>query len=159
MPIRVIALLAVAPLILSPAQAASDQCLALTPPVGGPAVDAYAPIGDYAGHWGVDLAADVGSPVLAPWFGTVTFAGTVDENVAVTIDHGGGLLSSLSYLRELTVTVGQVVAAGEQVAVSGVAHGRPSVHLSVRVGGTYVDPAPLLDCSPVPISEALRLAG
>lgn len=129
-------------------------CLTL-PPVDGPVVADFAPSDGYAGHWGVDLAARPGSEVRAPDSGTVTFAGRVAGMRSVTIRLADELRVSLSYLSSIEVEVGERVPAGMIVGRSGLAHGEPAVHLSTRIGGTYVDPMAYLRCR----SGTIRLLG
>lgn len=129
-------------------------CLAL-PPVGGPVVAGFEPSTGYAGHWGVDIAADPGSEVRAPGSGVVTFAGRVAGMRSVTIRMDDGLRVSLSYLSSVEVSAGQHVRAGAVVGRSGLAHGEAAVHLSTRIGGMYVDPMAYLRCR----SGTIRLLG
>jgi hypothetical protein len=68
--------------------AAIPLCAGLIRPVSGAVVAAFAPVGDYAGHWGVDLAAAPGTVVRAPGAGVVSFSGTVAGRRSVTIDLG-----------------------------------------------------------------------
>ena len=128
----------------------------LMAPVEGPVLEPYAPTGAYAGHWGVDFAAVPGTVVVAPLDGRVSFAGSVAGMLTVTIERGD-LKVSVSYLSEVLVTVGDEVSAGATIARSGSAHGTEALHLSTRIGGRYVDPAPFLACAFRPLSEALRL--
>ena len=128
----------------------------LLPPVPGKVVAPFAPVGLYAGHWGVDLAAEPGGLVRAPLTGTVTFAGSVAGMLTVTIGSGD-LKNSVSYLASVDVVAGQSVEAGDRVGRSGAAHGETGVHLSVRIQDRYVDPEPFLHCRFGPISDALRL--
>ncbi len=128
----------------------------LLAPVPGQQVAAYAPQGAYAGHWGVDLAADPGSAVAAPLDGEVTFAGSVAGTATVTIRQGPYKVS-VSYLSEISVAAGSRVTRGTVVGRSGTAHGERAVHLSVRLDDTYVDPDPFLQCRFGSVSEALRL--
>ena len=121
--------------------------LCLQAPVPGRVVGPYAPTGLYSGHWGLDLAAAFGSPVRAGGDGVVTFASSVAGMLSVTIDHGSGLKSSVSFLSEILVEVGSAVEAGEVVGKSGLAHGGPEVHFSVRLNGEYTDPHPYLICA------------
>jgi murein DD-endopeptidase MepM/ murein hydrolase activator NlpD len=129
-------------------------CL-FSPPVDGPVVRPFAPVGDYGGHWGIDLAVPEGTPVrpIAP--GVVTFAGTVAGRASVTVDHGGAVRSSYSYLSSLLTTAGQRVDRATVVGATGVDRGIPALHLSVRVGGIYVDPTRL--CSRLTPAEGLAL--
>lgn len=128
----------------------------LLPPVPGGVVAGFAPQGAYGGHWGIDLASAEGSPVRAPLSGVVSFAGSVAGMRTVTV-VSGDLKVSVSYLSALASSSGQVVRRGQVVGQSGRAHGHEAVHLSIRIGDRYVDPAPFLACRWRPISDALRL--
>lgn len=119
----------------------------LRAPVPGHVIEAYAPIGTYGGHHGIDLHADVGTPVRAAGNGTISFAGSVAGMLTVTIDHGGNLRSTVSYLGETDVASGARVATGQVLGSSGLAHETDeAVHFSVRVGDSYTDPVPYLQC-------------
>lgn len=130
-------------------------CL-LFPIPGGEVIRPFAPEGAYAGHWGVDIAAPAGSQVVTPLSGRVSFAGSVAGMLTVTIEQGP-MKVSLSYLGSVGVTRGAVVSAGDVVGASGNSHGLEAVHVSLRLGGDYVDPAPFLGCRLGSISDALRL--
>jgi murein DD-endopeptidase MepM/ murein hydrolase activator NlpD len=58
--------------------------------------------------------------------------------------HGDGLRSSYSHLATLAVVAGDRVLIGQAV---GTASGR--LHLGVRAGDAYLDPALLFDAGPV----------
>jgi murein DD-endopeptidase MepM/ murein hydrolase activator NlpD len=120
-------------------------CLVLSP-VDGPVIAGFEPSLGYSGHWGVDVAADLGSEVRAPADGVVTFAGQVAGMKSVTIRLGEQVRVSLSYLSSTEVSVGDHVEAGAVVGRSGLAHGEHALHVSVRVGGVYVDPVAYLSC-------------
>lgn len=120
-------------------------CL-LVLPVGGEVVAQYAPGDGYSGHWGIDIAAPVGSAVAAPVTGEVTFAGSVAGMRSVTIRFGSDMRVSVSYLASVVVKKGDQVGVGEVIGWSGLAHGIPAVHLSVRRGASYVNPAPFFSC-------------
>ena len=128
----------------------------LTAPVDGPVVRPFAPEGQYGGHWGIDLAVPEGTPVRSIAPGVVTFSGEVAGRPSVTVAHGGGLRSSYSYLSTRSVTVGQAVAAGTVLGTSGIDHGTPALHLSLRLGDRYLDPARA--CGALTPSVGLRLA-
>ncbi|MGI8822140.1 MAG: murein hydrolase activator EnvC family protein [Acidimicrobiia bacterium] len=134
-------------LITAPALAA-PTCTGLVAPVDGPVLRDFAPIGQYAGHWGIDLGATPGTPVAAAGVGVVSFAGPVAERLSVTVDHGGGLKTSYSYLETITITAGRSVVTGSVLGTSGTDNGLDAVHFSVRVDGVYVDPEPWLGCHP-----------
>lgn len=132
------------------------SCVGLSPPVETEISEPYAPTGRYSGHWGVDFSpAAEPEPVRAAAAGTVTFSGTVVENLTVTLDHGGGLRTSYSYLASSSVTTGEWVRRGDTLGVTGDAH--DAVHFSVRIGGQYRDPEPMLGCRSVAPATALRL--
>ena len=120
--------------------------LCLRAPVPGRVEAPYEPAGRYEGHWGVDLEAPYGSLVRAGGPGVVTYAGSVAGMRSVTIDHGGGLRSSTSYLSQISVEAGTRVAAGTVIGRSGLAHDRAALHFSVRLGADYTDPLPHIVC-------------
>lgn len=98
-----------------------------------------APTSDYgAGHRGVDLAA--GATVLAPADGTVFFAGRVVDRGVLSIDHGGGVISSYEPV-ETTLAAGDAVHRGQVVGTIDGGHCPVAcLHLGVRVDGQYVSP-------------------
>ena len=111
-------------------------------------------------HSGVDLAAAVGTPVIAPAAGRVIFVGrfpvTRDSawwrlgNV-VAVRHGDALITLFGHLGRILVRAGQTVARGDvlsEIGESGVI-ANPHLHYAVwrRVaGGSYepVDPRLLM---------------
>ena len=130
-------------------------------PVAGPIVRGYdppdSPYG--AGHRGIDIAAPVGSVVIAPDDGVVTFAGPVGGRLFLTIDHGGGLSTTSSWLTSLLVRKGATVTRGQPVATTGWGHADLTVshlHFGVRLDGEYVDPFAYLDAPA--IANVIRLA-
>ncbi len=130
-------------------------------PIKGPILRGYdPPASPYgSGHRGIDIGAPVGTPVVAPATGKVTFAGKVGGHLFVTIDHGGGVSSTYSWLTSISVHNGAVVAAGDIVAHSGGGHPgdvKPSLHMGVKLNGAYVDPLDYL--GPIDISGFIRLA-
>jgi murein DD-endopeptidase MepM/ murein hydrolase activator NlpD len=112
-----------------------------------------------SGHRGIDIAAAVGTPVLAPAPGTVTFAGQVAGHLFVTIDHGGGLESTYSWLSAILVRKGDGVDAAAVIAASGTGHPTdlvPNLHMGVKLDDVYVDPLDYL--GPISVSGYIRLA-
>jgi murein DD-endopeptidase MepM/ murein hydrolase activator NlpD len=86
-------------------------------------------------HFGVDVAAPVGAPVVAPADGVVTLVhpDMFFSGGTLLIDHGHGLSSSFLHLSQVLVEVGQRVKQGELVARIG-ATGRVSgAHLDWRM--------------------------
>jgi murein DD-endopeptidase MepM/ murein hydrolase activator NlpD len=130
-------------------------------PVTGAVIRGFDPPGSPygSGHRGIDVAAPSGTLVRAPAAGVVSFAGNVGGRLFVTIDHGGGLLSTCSFLSALLVHEGDLVAQGEGIALSGTGHvgdTTPNVHIGVRLNGEYVDPLDYL--RPASVVDLIRLA-
>ena len=107
------------------------------PPVDAPVADPFRPPEDpYGpGNRGVEYDTVPGQVVRAAAAGTVAFAGAVAGTLHVTVDHGGGLASTYSYLRRLSVRVGTDVDQGAVIGVAG-----ERLHFSVRLEGAYTDP-------------------
>jgi murein DD-endopeptidase MepM/ murein hydrolase activator NlpD len=130
-------------------------------PVVGPVIVGYDPPDDPygSGHRGIDIAAPVGTPVRAVDAGIVTFAGTVGGQLFVTVDHGGGLASTYSWLAEVRVRKNDVVARGQVIALSGTGHpgsSAPHLHLGAKLDGSYADPMDYL--GPASVAGLIRLA-
>lgn len=94
-------------------------------------------------HRGVDLAADVGTPVRPILSGRVRFTGTMDGygNV-IWIDHGPDLLSVYAHLSEIDVEPLQEVSKSTVIGKTG-SSGRvtgPHLHFEVWRWGREVDP-------------------
>ena len=130
-------------------------------PVLGPVIGAFeppeTPFG--SGHRGIDIAASVGTVVVAPESGVVSFAGPVGGQLFVTLDHGAGLTSTYSWLSAILVRRGDVIARGSPIARTGLGHPGSSpahLHFGVRLDGTYLDPLEFL--GPVSVSDFIRLA-
>lgn len=99
------------------------------------------------GHPGIDIAVPAGTPVGAIADGTVTFAGWKNNGggYVVEVRHPNGMTSTYNHNREITVTVGQDVVAGEQIASVGSTGNSTGPHLDLRVemGGRLLNPLQL----------------
>jgi murein DD-endopeptidase MepM/ murein hydrolase activator NlpD len=96
-------------------------------------------------HFGVDVAAPTGTPVVAPASGVVALAsppGFSLEGNLLIIDHGNALFSSFLHLSRIDVKQGERVAQGQRVGAIG-ATGRttgPHLHWGMNWGDVRVDP-------------------
>ncbi|KQR25094.1 murein hydrolase activator EnvC family protein [Microbacterium sp. Leaf151] len=95
------------------------------------------------GHRGLDLSS--GEVVRSPADGHVAFAGEVAGRPVVTIDHGGGLVTTLEPVAS-DLAVGDAVARGAPVGrLTAGGHTAPrTLHFGVRLDGEYVNPLRLL---------------
>lgn len=107
------------------------------PPVANDISDPFRPPATRfgAGNRGLEYATTGGEPVRAVDDGRVTFAGPVGRRLHVVIDHGNDLRSTYAFVRSVAVIRGQRVRAGDIVAVAD-----PGLHLTARLGDSYVDP-------------------
>ena len=109
-------------------------------------------------HFGYDIAAPTGAPIIAPAAGIVTLAETdlYYEGGTVFLDHGQGLVSIFLHMSELDVAVGDTLEAGELIGKIGATGRVTGAHLhwavkwrnmsrSDRDGDFYIDPALLLE--------------
>lgn len=113
-------------------------------------------------HHGIDLSAPVGTKIVAPAVGTVTFVGwRLGDGLTVELAHNGGVMTRYAHCRTALVHVGQRVPAGAAIATvgaSGIATG-PHVHFEVLVRGTPIDPLEYLAAShdsATAVAERLR---
>lgn len=129
-------------------------------PVIGPVIRGFdpptSPFG--AGHRGIDVAVPPGTPILAPEAGAVSFAGPVGGELFITIDHGGGLNSTYSWLSSIAVRRGDIVARGQLIGFTGTGHlgsTIPHLHLGVKLDDQYLNPLEVL--APLGVQDLIRL--
>jgi hypothetical protein len=94
-------------------------------------------------HSGTDMAAPSGTPILAAAAGRVAWADAMPiRGNSVLVDHGAGVVTGYHHLLEWGVEVGQMVAAGEEIAKmgsTGFSTG-PHLHWEMTIYGVNVDP-------------------
>jgi len=86
-------------------------------------------------HYGVDMAAPVGTPIYAPADGIVSLADDdlYFEGAMVLLDHGQGLISMYLHTDEILVEPGQRVNQGQQIATVGSKGRSTGPHLCWRL--------------------------
>lgn len=101
-------------------------------------------------HYGMDIAASIGTPIYTPAAGRVLQAGPANGfGLAVYIQHEDGSVTVYGHINAFFVTAGQQVAAGQRIAEVG-NRGQstgPHLHFEVHAGGLYknrVNPVPWL---------------
>jgi murein DD-endopeptidase MepM/ murein hydrolase activator NlpD len=97
-------------------------------------------------HRGLDIAATLGTPVLACADGRVIFTGSRKRfrsyGNTVLVDHGKGVYTYYAHLNEVKVIKNQRVRGGQKIATIGNS-GRstgPHLHLEVRVANNMFNP-------------------
>lgn len=96
-------------------------------------------------HYGIDLAAYQGTPIVASRSGVVTTASYEHGGAGyyVSINHGDGYSTIYMHMTRYTVKAGDVVGAGQvigYVGSTGASNG-PHLHFGISYYGTYVNPA------------------
>lgn len=134
--------------ITSRQSAAGSNPGVLAWPVNGPITSGYGyrihPItGTKRFHYGIDIGAGTGNPIVAAGDGVVILAGPyLGYGNAVVIDHGGGLSSLYAHQSSIAVGNGEQVSRGEvigYVGCTGFCTG-PHLHFETREFGSAVDP-------------------
>jgi len=101
------------------------------------------------GHYAIDIASKLNTPIYAAAGGTVKLASAGAWNYGygnyIIIDHGNGVETLYSHNNVLKVSQGQYVKAGQLVALmgnTGRVFGRTGIHLhfELRIRGRKVNP-------------------
>ena len=109
-------------------------------PANGPVTGVYGSQRFYNGvpkspHYGIDYAAPIGTPVIAPADGVVTFAHNdlFYSGGTLIIDHGHGLSSTFLHLSQILVKPDQQVTLGMEIAKIGATGRATGPHLDWRM--------------------------
>lgn len=97
-------------------------------------------------HTGIDIAANLGTPVVSPFIGEVTCAGWVDGYGKTIILKVNNLEALFGHLSEINVSVGQKIEIGAvigKVGSTGNSTG-PHLHFEVRKNGKAENPMPYM---------------
>ena len=90
---------------------------------------------------GITLSGLAGAHVIAPFDGTVLFAGPFKNyGQLIILDHGDNYLTLLAGMEIINSTVGQQVLAGEPIGQLKTT--KPNLYLEIRYEGQAVDPTP-----------------
>jgi len=99
-------------------------------------------------HFGVDIAAPIGTAVVAPAGGIVTLShpGMFYSGATLIIDHGHGLFSSFLHLEAILVQPGDRVNQGQPIARVGASGRVTGPHLDWRINWftVHLDPQLLI---------------
>jgi murein DD-endopeptidase MepM/ murein hydrolase activator NlpD len=99
----------------------------------------------YGYHPGIDIAPAYGTPIGAAHAGVVTFVGWDDGyGMHVEVAQADGYVTTYSHMSGWTVTVGQLVKAGQQLGMIGSTGWSTGPHLHFEVhlpDGSRMDPA------------------
>jgi murein DD-endopeptidase MepM/ murein hydrolase activator NlpD len=108
-----------------------------------------------APHYGVDIAAPEGSPVVSPADGVVTFAepDLFLTGGTVVIDHGHGLSSTFLHMSRIDVMVGAHLRQGDLVGTVGATGRASGPHLHWGMNWFEVRLDPELVVGPMPQTQ------
>jgi murein DD-endopeptidase MepM/ murein hydrolase activator NlpD len=94
-------------------------------------------------HEGIDVAAPMGAPIIAPASGVVTKVGyETGYGNTLEIDHGNGIVTRYAHCSKIDVRSGQRVTRGQRIAAvgsTGLATG-PHLHYEIHINGKVVNP-------------------
>ncbi|MCY7407926.1 MAG: LysM peptidoglycan-binding domain-containing M23 family metallopeptidase [Alkalinema sp. CAN_BIN05] len=90
-------------------------------------------------HRGIDIAAPIGTPIVASAPGVISYAGYNDGGFGylVEVDHADGTMTRYAHNDRILVSVGQQVNQGEQISLMGSTGNStgPHLHFEIHPGG------------------------
>jgi murein DD-endopeptidase MepM/ murein hydrolase activator NlpD len=121
----------------------------ITQPFGPSTVLLEPPYGKYKHfHTGIDIAAPLGTPVMAAADGLVVAVGHTKTGYGnyVVIAHGGGIATLYGHLLATNANIGDGVKRGQVIGFEGSTgySTGPHVHFELRVNNQVIDPMPYL---------------
>lgn len=104
-------------------------------------------------HYGLDIAAPIGTSIVAPAAGIIRLAvpDFLLEGGIVIIDHGFGVTSTLFHMNSVDVKVGDTVEQGQQIGTVGKKGRASGPHVDWRVNWRNVRLDPILLITPEPM--------
>ncbi len=99
--------------------------------------------GDLRNHDGVDIAASVGTPIIATASGVVSLAGWAGGyGLMVRLVHPGGVETLYGHMSRLNASSGQRIHQGDVIGFVGSTGNStgPHLHYEVRISGRPVNP-------------------
>jgi len=117
-------------------------------PVEGEIITEFGPSARGVHNDGVNIAADMGAPVTVSANGTVAFVGDNIKNFGklVLVKHDGGIITAYAHLDSISVSEGDVLAAGDSIGNVGTTGrvDRPQLHFEIRKSRQPIDPRSLI---------------
>ena len=129
----------------TPVQAVSRSATGWAWPTGGALIGKFSSNGSL--NKGIDIAGELGQPVLAASDGSVVYAGSGLRGYGelVIIKHSDTYVSAYGHNRKLLVREGQQVKVGQTIAEMGsTGTDRVKLHFEIRRQGKPVDPLQFL---------------
>ena len=110
-------------------------------PLKGVVTDKF---GDRNGHFGVDVTANEGAPIMSALGGTVVFSEwTLQTGYVIMIQHDAQIMTTYKHCSKLLKRAGEVVQGGEAIALlgnSGELTTGPHLHFELWYRGVALDP-------------------
>lgn len=94
-------------------------------------------------HSGIDLAADGGTPILAPANGVVLYSGYLQlSGNTIVVEHGGGMKSMFFHMSERMVEQGDTITQNDIIGLVGTTGYSTGNHLhyEVKIGSQSINP-------------------
>ncbi|MFL5237818.1 MAG: peptidoglycan DD-metalloendopeptidase family protein [Rhizomicrobium sp.] len=116
-------------------------------PVEGRIISAFGPGSGGQRNDGINIAAELGTPIHAAAKGTVSYADKLKGyGNLILIQHDNGYVTAYAHAQSMMVSAGDRVDRGEVIGFAGKSGdvATPQLHFEIRRGVKPVDPKPLL---------------